>query len=105
LRQGDMNALPFVDGEFDTVILDDVLGDARLPAQALEEALRLLRPGGRILLLESVSGQHVETLRKKFSTLAADTGLRLAPPRAIPEKEPAWLLGVATRADQGSVAA
>ena len=105
LRQGDMNALPFVDGEFDTVILDDVLGDSSSPAETLTEAVRLVRPGGRILLLASVAGLSVATLKKDFSRLAAATGLRLAPPRSIPDKEPAWLLAVATKADQQSAAA
>lgn len=105
LRQGDMNSLPFADAEFDTVILDDVLGHGNAPARALEEAVRLTRPGGRILLLASTLDASVETLRQEFSTLAAAAGLRLAPPRSIPEKSPAWLLAVATRADIHSAAA
>ncbi len=102
LRQGDMNALPFADEEFDTVILDDVMGAARAPAQALNEAVRLTRPGGRILMLADTREASVETLRKDFSAWAAGAGLRLAPPRAIPEKSPAWLLAVATRAERAA---
>ena len=37
-----MYALPFADGEFDTVILDDVLNDADKPAAVIAEARRLL---------------------------------------------------------------
>ena len=102
LRQGDMNALPFADEEFDTVILDDVMGDAGAPAQALNEAVRLTRPGGRILMLADTRDAGVERLRNDFSAWAADAGLRLAPPRAIPEKSPAWLLAVATRAERAA---
>jgi SAM-dependent methyltransferase len=96
LRQGDMYALPFEDGEFDTVILDDVLGDASRPAEAIEEARRLLKPGGRILFLAAASGRSAEQLKAEFASWAAATSLRLAPPRSIPDNEPGWLLGVAT---------
>ena len=54
LRKGDMYELPFADGEFDTVILDDVLGTAERPMTALSEARRLLKPAGRLLLLCAV---------------------------------------------------
>lgn len=96
LRQGDMYALPFADHEFDTVILDGVLADAARPADAIGEARRLLRPGGRILLLAATSRQTETRLRNDFASWAAATSLRLAPPRSIPENKPGWLLGVAT---------
>lgn len=96
LRQGDMYRLPFEDSAFDTVILDDVLADARRPTEALQEARRLLRDGGRMLLLASVGARSVSQLKTKFAAWSADTGLRLAPPRSIPDKKPGWLLGVAT---------
>ena len=96
LRQGDMYSLPFDDGEFDTIILDDVLPDADRPTAAIEEALRLLKAGGRVLLLATVEKTGVETARQNFTNWAAQTGLRLALPRSIPDKNPGWLLGVAT---------
>jgi SAM-dependent methyltransferase len=96
LRQGDMLSLPFADGEFDTVILDDVLGEASEPTAAVNEAKRLLREGGRLLLLASVGRHAVGRLADDFAGWAAATGLRLAPPRPIPDSHPAWLLGVAT---------
>ncbi len=105
LRQGDMNALPFADDEFDTVILDDVLDDATDPERMLLEARRLLRPGGRIILLASVGAAGVDELTSGFSSLASSAGLRLAPPRTIPDADPSWLLAVATGAEPGSVAA
>ncbi len=91
-----MYSLPFEDGAFDTVILDDVLADAERPVDALQEAKRLLRTGGRMLLLSSVGAQGVAQLKTKFAGWAADTGLRLALPRSVPEKKPGWLLGIAT---------
>jgi len=100
LRHGDMTALPFADASFDTIILDDVLGDTEFPAAAIAEALRLLRPGGHILLLAATTDADVASLTNDFSTWAATTGLRLAPPRSIPDKNPAWLLAVATRSER-----
>ena len=96
LRQGDMYSLPFDDGEFDTIILDDVLAGATEPTAAVEEAARLLKAGGRLLFLASVNGSGADNLKRDFATWAAQTGLRLAPPRPIPETDPGWLLGVVT---------
>jgi ArsR family transcriptional regulator len=96
LRQGDMLSLPFADGEFDTVIMDDVLSEASEPTAAVNEAKRLLGDGGRLLLLASVGKRAVGRLADDFASWAAATGRRLAPPRPIPEHNPAWLLGIAT---------
>jgi len=105
LRQGDMVSLPFEDGEFDTVILDDVLGDATKSVAAVLEAKRLLKVGGRVLLLAAVQNIDVSEKRKQFIDLAASTNLRLAPPRPVPANNPAWLLAVATSADSASAVA
>ena len=96
LRQGDMYSLPFDDDAFDTVILDDVLSDAQRPTEALQEAQRLLRAGGRMLMLASVDSQDAAELRERFAAWAAATDLRLAPPRSITDRKPGWLLGIAT---------
>ena len=96
LRQGDMYALPFADAEFDTIILDDVLAEATRPADAIGEARRLLKPGGRILFLAATNSRGEARLRSDFAAWAAAASLRLAPPRSIPENKPGWLLGVAT---------
>ncbi|MGB5721184.1 MAG: methyltransferase domain-containing protein, partial [Woeseiaceae bacterium] len=105
LRQGDMLALPFDDGEFDTIILDDVLAADEAPEKALLEAQRVLRRGGRLLLLASADNNDVADLQQKFTDWAAATGMRLARPRSIPEKNPDWLLAVATPADRAIAAA
>jgi ArsR family transcriptional regulator len=96
LRQGDMYALPFADGEFDTVILDDVLTTADRPTDVIEEAARLLKKGGRMLLLASLGNKDVDEVTGHFAQWAAQTGVRLATPRPIPDRNPGWLLGVAT---------
>lgn len=105
LRQGDMFSLPFADGEFDTIILDDVLAGTDQPKKALDEALRLLKAGGRILLLASVGNKGIGELKNNFTEWAAATGMRLARPRSIPGKNPSWLLAVATPADRAIAAA
>lgn len=105
LRHGDVRTLPFPDSEFDTVILDDVLMATRRPEKSIAEALRLLRPGGRVLLLSSLRTVDIDELGKSYSAWAAATGIRLARPRAIPEKNPKWLLAVATPADPDVAAA
>jgi ubiquinone/menaquinone biosynthesis C-methylase UbiE len=54
LRVGDVQELDFPDESFDTVTC--TLGFCTIPdaAQAAREALRVLRPGGRLLMLEHV---------------------------------------------------
>jgi ArsR family transcriptional regulator len=52
LQQGDMHELPFEDRSFDLITFDRVLSDARRPVLALREAARLLRPDGRLLVIE-----------------------------------------------------
>ena len=105
LRQGNMYRLPFGDGEFDTAVLDDVLIDAARPVRAIGEAVRVLRPGGRLLLLLAVKDADTVALSRQVATWCKDTGLRLAPSRAIPARQPEWLLAVATKQDAASVAA
>jgi ArsR family transcriptional regulator len=105
LRKGDMYALPFADGEFDTAILDDVLLDAGRPEDALLETARILREGGRLLVLQSVRDEQPSSLALHIAGWCSEAGLRLAPARSIPSKDPTWLLAVATRHDAAHAAA
>jgi ArsR family transcriptional regulator len=52
LQQGALSALPHPSHGFDTVIVDRVLAAAERPADGLREAARVLRRGGRLLLVE-----------------------------------------------------
>jgi ubiquinone/menaquinone biosynthesis C-methylase UbiE len=54
LRVGDAQALPFPDEVFDTVVITLSLCTIPDDRKALAEATRVLRPGGRLLLLEHV---------------------------------------------------
>ena len=60
LRQGDMYALPLASGSADTVILHQVLHYAQQPAAAVEEAARLLGPGGRLLIVDFAPHEREE---------------------------------------------
>lgn len=64
LRQGDIHALPFERDEFDLVVLHQVLHYFDDPARALREAQRLLRPGGRLLVID-FAPHRLEFLRER----------------------------------------
>jgi ArsR family transcriptional regulator len=50
--EGDIEDLPLPDASHDVVVLSQALHHAEQPAKALREALRILVPGGRLLLLD-----------------------------------------------------
>ncbi len=52
VRQADMYRLPLPAAGFDTVVLQMVLHYAENPAAALEEAARVLSPGGRLIVID-----------------------------------------------------
>ncbi|MDB4974676.1 MAG: SAM-dependent methyltransferase [Myxococcaceae bacterium] len=51
LVQGDMHVLPFADERFGLVLLFNVLAYARQPERALDEAARVVAPGGELVLV------------------------------------------------------
>ncbi len=51
-RHGDLEALPVTDGEVDLAMLHQSLHHALHPVKALEEAFRIVRPGGRIVVMD-----------------------------------------------------
>jgi ubiquinone/menaquinone biosynthesis C-methylase UbiE len=52
LRNGDMEALPIDDGILDAVTISLVLHHLPDPPLVLTEAARVLRPGGRVLIVD-----------------------------------------------------
>jgi DNA-binding transcriptional ArsR family regulator len=52
LHQGELAALPQRSRSFDVVLVDRVLATAGRPGETLREAARVLRPGGRLILVE-----------------------------------------------------
>jgi ArsR family transcriptional regulator len=51
-KRGEMEKLPLADQSFDLAILSQALHHAAEPATVVAEAARVLRPGGRVLLLD-----------------------------------------------------
>ena len=58
VREGDMHALPFAEASFDLVVLMHALTYAAKPAQAVAEAARVLKSGGRLLLSSLARHEH-----------------------------------------------
>jgi ArsR family transcriptional regulator len=104
-RNGDMYALPLGEQRFDTIIIDDVLGDATEPVKVLVEARRYLNDGGRLIIMSATSGQSASDLSKRIAEWSRDAGLRLSPPRAVPPTNSRWLIAVATPVEHASAAA
>jgi ArsR family transcriptional regulator len=52
VRPGDLEALPIADGELDAAVMMLVLHHVPEPARALGEAARVLKPGGRLLVVD-----------------------------------------------------
>jgi SAM-dependent methyltransferase len=58
VREGDMHALPMPEASFDLVVLMHALTYASKPAQAVGEAARVLKRGGRLLLSSLARHEH-----------------------------------------------
>ncbi len=97
LVQGDFTALPLRDDSFDTVLFHQVLHYAQAPELALAEAARVLRPGGRIAVVDFAAHDR-EELRsahaharlgftdEQMLDLFSDAGLGSEVPVALPGK-------------------
>ena len=100
VREGDMHALPFKDGSFDLVVLMHALTYADKPAQAVAEAARVLRKGGRLLLsslakhehrnaVEAYGHQNLGFSEKELRKFADKAGLAIASSETVTrEKRP-----------------
>ncbi len=88
IRHGDMYRLPYPDDTFETVTIDGVLSHARSPRRALEEAARILRPGGALLVLETVAERgSAEVSDQTLGEWTRDTTLTLTKSRSVGREE------------------
>jgi ArsR family transcriptional regulator len=60
LRQGALEALPVADGSLDAALMVLVLHHLPAPVPALVEARRVLRPGGRLLVVDMTAHEREE---------------------------------------------
>ncbi|MCC6368845.1 MAG: metalloregulator ArsR/SmtB family transcription factor [Bryobacterales bacterium] len=65
-RKGDLEALPVEDGTVDLALFSQSLHHAQHPRKAVEEAWRILRPGGRIAILD-LARHHYEQAREMYA--------------------------------------
>ncbi len=104
LVQGDGGRLPFANGCFDAVILLSTLEFVPRPGRCLRESRRVLRPGGRLILLTPRELPLADRLWSLFSgrdaTADFQTGRRDAQVAARRElgrgrrlRRPAWIPG------------
>lgn len=88
VRQGDMHALELPDRSFDHIFAMHALSYTREPQKLLKEALRLLRPGGRLVLatlnahkyeaaMQAYDHVNLGTTPDKLGKLLTAAGFRL----------------------------
>ena len=86
-RQGDLARLPLDDASVDVALLSQTLHHASDPPRAVAEAVRILRPGGRVLVLDlrehdqawvrtRLGDRHLGFSPPQIETMLRDAGLR-----------------------------
>jgi ArsR family transcriptional regulator len=112
LRRGDLESLPIEDGELDAAMLSLVLHYSPAPAKALAEVGRVVRPGGRVLVVDMLPHDREEYQQQmghvwlgfsekqiaRFLTGAGFGDVRVRPVPADPDaRGPALFAAVARR--------
>ncbi len=67
-EKGDLEALPIGDGMVDLAIFSQSLHHAQHPVRAAAEAYRILKPGGRVVVLDLIK-HHFEEAREMYADL------------------------------------
>lgn len=100
-KRGDMYQLPFADHSFDAVTFDQVLSVADKPAIALREAVRVLRAGGRVIVVENEQRMDESSADKPQVVLRRwleHAGVQCERIKVVNAGEARLLLGVGQRA-------
>lgn len=66
--EGELEKLPLDDAGMDVVFISQALHHAALPGAAIKEAARVLRPGGRLVILDLVAHEQ-EWVREQYADL------------------------------------
>jgi phosphatidylethanolamine/phosphatidyl-N-methylethanolamine N-methyltransferase len=75
---GDSMALPFADAYFEHVVLHLILAVVPQPAQCLNEAARVLKPGGTVIILDKFLRPHqTALLRRALNPLSRRIATRM----------------------------
>ena len=112
LRCGDLEALPLDDGEANAAVLSIVLTYVDDPVTVLTESARVVRPGGRIVVIDLLRHERDDFRRQmgqrrpgfetdELESMLADAGFKGLQCRPLPPdrgaKGPALVLAAATR--------
>ena len=112
LRQGELESLPIEAGELDAAMLSLVLHYSPSPGRALAEVARVLRPGGRVLVVDMLPHERQEYQQqmghvwlgfseKQIGKFLTDAGFSDVRTRLLPAdpdaKGPALFAAAATR--------
>ena len=112
MRQGDLESLPIENGELHAAVLSLVLHYSPDPARALAEVARVLRPGGRVLVVDMLPHDREEYQQqmghvwlgfseKQMTKFLAGAGFSDARIRALPvdpdAKGPALFAAIAVK--------
>lgn len=106
--QGDFTSLPMAAASLDTVLFHQVLHFAQDPAEALREAARVTREGGRIAIVDFAAHQREELRARhaharlgfgdaQMETLLRQAGYEPATPLALDEGELVVKIWIGTR--------
>ena len=98
IRHGDATAAPLADGSADLVLIHQVLHFLEEPARAIQEAARILAPGGRLVAVDFAphdleylrteqSHRHLGVSETYFADWCRRAGLTLGPIKRFSEPE------------------
>jgi ubiquinone/menaquinone biosynthesis C-methylase UbiE len=102
-----MYQLPFTNGSFDTITIDDVLNEAEDPAAAVAEANRILRVTGCLLLIENIppAADNADLDSAGPRRWLEDAGLACSTTVFLPENNPLIVLCLGQKTDTAERAA